>query len=322
MKTQRLGKSGPEISVLGLGCNGMSLQRPRNDDESIATIHAALDAGFNMLNTAEFYGMGHNESLIGRAIKGRRDKAFLSVKYGMMMSPTGHVLGLDGRPASVKNFASYSLQRLGVDVIDLYQPCRVDPAVPYEDTIGAVADLIKDGKVRFLGVSEVGASDLRRANSVYPVTALEIEYSLACRFIEREILPTARQLGIGIVAYRVLADGLLSGMLASEPTGRLVPPRLQGENFSHNIAIAGKLAGLAKIKGCTAAQMAVAWLVSRGGDIFPLIGMSRRSRLPENLQVLDIKLDTEELAQLENCFAPGAITGDRYPPFVQKFAAA
>lgn len=321
MQTRQLGKQGPMVSALGLGCNGMSLRRPHNDEESIATIQAALDAGFSLLNTADFYGMGHNETIIGRAIKGRRDQAFISVKCGMMMSPTSHVLGLDGRPAAVKNFASYSLQRLGVDVIDLYQPCRVDPAVPYEETIGAVADLIKDGKVRYLGVSEVGAEHLRRAHAVYPVSALEIEYSLACRFIESEILPAARELGISVIPYRALADGLLGGALKSEPVGRLVPPRLQGENFIHNVAVVAKFVEFAKAKGCTPAQLAVAWLLSRGDDIVPPVGMSTRARLPENLAVLDIQLDAADRAALDSMFAPGAIIGERYPALVQKFAA-
>lgn len=324
MRMKRLGKDGPQVAALGLGCGGMSMQKTRNDDESIATIQAVLDAGINFLDTADFYGMGHNESLIGRAIKGRRDQAFLSVKCGMMMSPSGAFLGLDGRPSAVKNFASYSLQRLGVDVIDLYQPGRPDPAVPYEETIGAIADLIQEGKVRFLGVSEVGADNLRRAHSVHPVTALEIEYSLACRFIEPEILPTARELGVAIVPYRVLADGILSGTLTGEPVGgdtRLLSPRLQGENLQHNIATASFLTKMAADKGHTPAQLAVAWLLTRGDDIVPLVGMSRRSRLSENLQILDINFSADELAALNRVFALGAIVGDRYPAFVQKFAA-
>ena len=325
MKSQTIGKRGPSISVLGLGCNGMSLQQPRNDDESIATIQAALDAGFNLLNTADFYGMGHNETIVGRAIRGRRDQAFVSVKCGFMMSPTRQVLGLDGRPASVKNFCSYSLQRLGVDVIDLYAPCRADPAVPYEDTIGAVADLINDGKVRYLGVSEVGAALLRRAHAVHPVTALEIEYSLACRFIEREILPVTRELGVGIIPYRVLADGLLSGAVTSEPTSphaHLTPPRLKGEHLQHNLGVVTALMNMANAKGCSPAQLAIAWLLTRGDDIFPIVGMSRRARLPDTLAVLDITLDAADLSALDEAFAPGAITGERYPAFVQKFAAA
>ena len=302
----------------------MSMQQLRNDDESIATIQAALDAGINFLNTADFYGMGHNESLVGRAIKGRREQAFLSVKCGMMMSPSGAFLGLDGRPNSVKNFASYSLQRLGVDVIDLYQPGRPDPSVPYEETIGAIADLIKEGKVRYLGISEVGADNLRRAHSVHPVSALEIEYSLASRFIEPEILPTARGLGIAIVPYRVLADGILSGAVKDEPVGgntRLLSPRLQGKNLKHNLAIVSFLKEMAADKGYTPAQLAVAWLCSRGDDIIPLVGMSRRSRLPDNLKIFDISFSADELAALDRAFAPGAIIGDRYPAFVQKFAA-
>jgi aryl-alcohol dehydrogenase-like predicted oxidoreductase len=325
MRMKRLGQDGPLVSAFGLGCGGMSPQkRPGGDEESIATIQAALDVGITLLNTADFYGMGHNESLIGRAIKGRRDQAFLSVKFGMLRSPSGAFLGIDGRPNSVKNFAAYSLQRLGVDVIDLYQPARPDPSVPYEETIGAIADLIKEGKVRYLGVSEVGADHVRRAHSVHPVTALEIEYSLACRFIEPEILPTARELGIAIVPYRVLADGLLTGLVTEETTQgdrHFLPPRLEGENLKHNIATAAFLTEMAADKGYTPAQLAVAWLLSRGDDMFPLVGMSRRSRLPENVAILDINFSSDELAALDRAFGPGKIIGDRYPAFVRKLAA-
>lgn len=324
MRMKHLGKDGPRVSALGLGCDGMSSKNPRDDDESIATIQAAMDAGINFLNTADFYGMGHNEMLIGRAIRGRRDQAFLSVKFGMMRSPSGAFLGLDGRPESVKNFASYSLQRLGVEVIDLYQAGRADPDVPYEETIGAISDLIEEGKVRYLAVSEVGAGCLRRAHAVHPVTALEIEYSLACRFIEPEILPAARELGVGIVPYRVLADGLLSGSVTEEPAASdvpFVPPRLQGENIEHNVATASFLKKMAADKGHTPAQLAVAWLLSRGEDIVPLVGMSRRSRLPENLETLDISFSADELSVLDQAFASGAVVGDRYPAFVQKYAA-
>ena len=237
------------------------------------------------------------------------------------MSPSGAFLGLDGRPNAIKNFASYSLQRLGVDVIDLYQPGRPDPAVPYEETIGAIADLIKEGKVRYLGISEVGAENLRRAHRIHPVTAIEIEYSLASRFIEAEILPTARELGIGIVPYRVLADGLLTGSVSEEPTGHLVAPRLQGENLKHNVTVIENFKKIAKQKGCSTSQLAIAWLLSRGTDVVPLVGMSRRSRLAENLSILEMELSPKELVELEQTFAPGAIIGDRYPSFVQKFAA-
>ena len=324
MITRKLGRDGPQVSALGLGCAGFSLP-PRNDDQSLATLRAALDSGINLLNTADFYGMGHNEMLIGQAIKGRRDEAFVSIKCGMMLSPSGGFLGLDGRPTAVKNFASYSLQRLGLDVIDLFQAGRPDPAVPYEETIGAIADLIAEGKVRYLGVSEVGAKNLRLAHSVHPVAALEIEYSLACRFIEAEILPTARELGIAIVAYRVLADGLLSGAVTGGPiTGKhhFIAPRLEGENLDRNVATCAFAVKMARDKGITPAQLAVSWLLSRGDDIIPLVGMSKVSRIAENLGILDVTFSPEELTALDIQFAPGAIVGDRYPAFVQKFAAS
>ena len=323
MIQKQLGKHGPQVSTLGLGSHS-AVNTPQSDVELVATIHAALDAGINFLNTADFYGMGHHESLIGRAIKERREEVFLSVKFGMMLSPSGGFLGLDGRPAAVKNFAAYSLQRLGVDVIDLYQPGRPDPAVPYEDTIGAIKELIQEGWVRYLGVSEVGADHLRRAYSVHPVTALEIEYSLAARFIEPEILPTARELGVGVVPYRVLADGLLSGALTREPergAGGFVAPRSQGENLEHNVKVAAFLQEMAADKGYTPAQLAVAWLLAQGDDIIPLVGMRRRSRLAENLAILDVQFSADELAALDRVFAPDAIVGDRYPAFVQQFAA-
>ncbi|WP_439685487.1 putative oxidoreductase [Cupriavidus oxalaticus] len=323
MKTISLGKNGPQISRLGFGSMQMASKMPHDDKECIATIQALMDAGVQFLDVADFYGMGRAESLIGQAIKGRREQAFLSVKCGAMFSPTGAFLGVDGRPKAVKNFASYSLQRLGVEVIDLYQACRVDPEVPYEETIGAIADLIQEGKVRHLGVSEVGAAHLRIAHGVHPVAALEIEYSLACRFIEAEILPTARELGIAVVPYRVLADGLLSGVTAEggSGNGHFAVPRLQGENLEHNLKPVAFLKELAAAKGYTPAQLAVAWLLSRGEDMVPLIGMSRRTRIPENLQTLDITFTAEELAALDKAFAPDAIMGDRYPPMVMKLAA-
>ncbi|WP_043588826.1 aldo/keto reductase [Geminisphaera colitermitum] len=320
--TKQLGKNGPRVSALGLGC--MSIQKSKDENESVGTIQAALDAGINFLDTGDFYGMGWSETLVGRALKGRRDQAFISVKCGAMFSPTGAFLGIDGRPNSIKNFATYSLQRLGVDVIDLYQPCRIDPTVPYEDTIGAIADLIKEGKVRYLGVSEVGAENLRRAHKIHPVSALEIEYSLACRFIEREILPTARELGVSVIPYRVLADGLLTGTLSTNnPTGdtHMLPPRLEAENLQHNLVPVAALKEMAARKNCTSAQLAVAWLLARGDDIIPIVGMSRRSRLPENLKTLEVQLTAADLAELDRIFGPGAIKGDRYPAFVQKFAA-
>lgn len=324
MRTTRLGPNGPQVSALGFGCSGLSQRRPRDDAEGLATLDAALDAGLTFLDTADFYGHGHNEALIGRALRGRRGAAFLSVKCGMMLSPSGAFLGLDGRPSAVKNFAGYSLQRLGVDVIDLYQAGRKDPAVPYEETIGAIADLITEGKVRYLGVSEIGADDLRRAHAVHPVTALEVEYSLASRFIEAEILPTARALGIGVVAYRVLADGLLTGALRPEPTGdegHLTPPRLLPPHRAPNVATVDTLRAMAAAKGVTPAQLAVAWVWTRGDDVVPLVGISRPARVADNLASLEVRFSGDELVMLERVFAPGAITGGRYPAFVERFAA-
>ena len=322
MKMRRLGSEGPLVSAIGLGCmrmsNIMGGSQPESDGdtdrESLATIEAALDAGITLLNTGDFYGMGHNETLVGKAIRKRRDQVFLSVKGGIQRTHTGAILGMDGRPNSIKNYVAYSLQRLGVDYIDLYQPARADPTVPYEETIGAVADLIGEGKVRYLGVSEIDANLLRRAHDTYPVTALEIEYSLASRFIEREVLPVARELGIAIAAYGVVTQGLLAGAMRDGTVdGKLAAsfPKFQGENLRKNLATVSVLEDLAQSKGCTPAQLAVAWILARGDDIVPLIGMSRRSRLAENLGALDIDLDADEVGTLDTAFAPGAIVGGR-----------
>ncbi|MCU1322994.1 MAG: hypothetical protein JWM43_2643 [Acidobacteriaceae bacterium] len=311
MEYRKLGKNGPSVSSLGLGCmrmSGVAGRRPSSgpdgDQESIATIRAALDAGINLLDTGDFYGMGHNELLVSKAIEGRRDQAFLSVKFGAQRSPSGAFLGADLRANSVKNFAAYSLQRLNVDVIDLYQPGRLDPSIPVEETIGAIADLIHDGKVRFLGLSEVSAEQLRKAHRVHPVAALQIEYSLASRFIEREILPTARELGIAIVAYNVTAQGLLTGGLSeSSAFGKA--------NLRQNLQTVSTLDVMAKAKGCTPTQLSIVWLLLRGDDVVPIVGMSRRSRLPENLAAIDIRLNADELALLDRAFTPGAIVGQR-----------
>jgi aryl-alcohol dehydrogenase-like predicted oxidoreductase len=281
MKTRQLGINGPLVSSFGLGCNGMSQKQPRDDSKSIYTIQSAIDAGINLLNTADFYGSGHNETLIGQAIKGRRDEVFLSVKCGVMLDPNMKFLGVDCRPEAVKNFALYTLQRLGTDVIDLYQPCRMDPNVPYDETIGAIKDLIDEGKVRYLGVSEVGSEQLRIANSIHPVTAIEIEYSLACRFIENDILPTALELGTGVIPYRVLGEGILSGSAhVAKPYGisafqrQMAPPRLEEDNYHHNMGVAQKLLPMAREKKVTPAQLAVAWLLAQGENIVPIVGMS------------------------------------------------
>jgi aryl-alcohol dehydrogenase-like predicted oxidoreductase len=322
MKTipkRNLGKNGPSVSTLGLGCMRMSNSfggQSKDEVESIETIQTALDNGINFINTGDFYGSGHNELLLGRALKGRRDQAVISVKFGLQMTPGGSISGLDLRPASIKNYIAYSLVRLGLETIDIYQPARLDPSVPIEDVIGTVADLIKEGKVRWLGMSEVNAEQLSKANSIYPVTALEIEYSLAKRQIESEILPKARELGIGIVAYGITAQGLLTGKVkapleSNDSRNRL--PRFQEVNLLKNLQKVEVLTTMANEKGYTPTQLAIAWLLTRGEDIMPLIGMSKRSRIPENLQALEIDFDEEELNKLNTTFALGAILGDSYP---------
>lgn len=325
MTLRRLGRNGPTVSALGLGCQ--TYGRNQGDAESqaaVRTIEAALDAGFSFLDTADFYGSGVSEMNVGRALRGRRDQAYLSVKFGAQVAPNGRIIGLDGRPNSVKNFAAYSLKRLGVDVIDLYQPGRADPDVPYEETIGAIAELIQEGKVRHLGVSEVGVDLLRRAHAVHPVTALEIEYSLASRFIEPQILPAARELGVGVVAYRILAEGLLTGAL---PQGQppqdahFLAPRMHGDNYARNMETVKALDVMAQDKGVSSAQLALAWVLSQGDDIVALAGISRQARIADNMASLDIVLTSDDLARLNQAFGPGAIIGERYPDAVLKWAA-
>lgn len=312
-----LSKNGPLVSKLGLGCMRMSSVwggSVNNESESIATIQMALDSGINFLNTGDFYGSGHNELLVGKAIKGRRDDAFISVKFGAIFYG-GQMLGLDLRPIAIKNFINYSLVRLGVDVIDLYQPCRLDNSVPVEDVIGTVAGLIKEGKVRYLGVSEITADQLRKANSVHPVTALEIGYSLADRQIESNLLPTAQELGIGVVAFANTAEGLLTGeMKAPLPANDYHHhfPRFQGDNLVKNLEKVEVLKQMAKNKGYTPAQLAIAWVNAQGDHIMPLVSMSRRSRLPENIQAMEIGFTPEEMHTLNTHFSPGAILGGTY----------
>ncbi|MDB5255892.1 MAG: aldo/keto reductase [Chitinophagaceae bacterium] len=312
-----LGKNGPLVSKLGLGCMRMSSVwgSPVNDEnESINTIQMALDSGINFLNTGDFYGSGHNELLVGKAIKGRRDDAFISVKFGAIFYG-GHMLGLDLRPTSIKNFINYSLVRLGIDTIDLYQPCRLDNSVPLEDVIGTIADLIKEGKVRHLGVSEITADQLRKANSIYPVTALEIGYSLADRQIESDLLPAAKELGIGVVAFANTAEGLLTGeMKAPLPAGDYHHhfSRFQGQNLISNLEKVEVLKQLAKEKGFTPTQLAIAWVNAQGDYVMPLVSMSRRSRLPENIQAMEIEFSPDEMNVLNTHFASGAILGGTY----------
>lgn len=312
-----LGQNGPLVSKLGLGCMRMSpvWGGPANDEsESIATIQTALDNGINFLNTGDFYGAGHNELLVGKAIRGRRDEAFISVKFGAVFY-NNQWLGLDLRPIAIKNFINYSLVRLGIDTIDLYQPCRLDGSVPVEDVIGTVADLIAEGKVRHLGVSEVTAAQLREAHSVHPVTALEIGYSLADRQIESDLLPTARELGIGVVAFANTAEGLLTGdMKAPLPAGSYQHhfSRFQGENLIKNLATVEVLKQMATERGYTPAQLAIAWVNVQGEHIMPLVSMSRRARLPKNMEAMGITFTTAEMEVLNTHFAPGAIVGGTY----------
>ena len=317
IKKIALGNNGPLVSKLGLGCMRMSSVwggSANDEGESIATIQSALDSGINFLNTGDFYGSGHNELLVGKAIKGRRDDAFISVKFGAIFYG-GQWLGLDLRPMAIKNFINYSLVRLGIDTIDLYQPCRLDNSVPIEDVIGTVADLIKEGKVRYLGVSEITAAQLRKAHSVHPVTALEIGYSLADRQIESNLLPTAKELGIGVVAFANTAEGLLTGeMKAPLPANdyHLHFSRFQGENLVKNLEKVELLKQMAKTKGLTPTQLAIAWVNAQGDHIMPLVSMSRRSRLPENIAAMGIEFTPEELNTLNTHFSPGAILGGTY----------
>jgi aryl-alcohol dehydrogenase-like predicted oxidoreductase len=317
IKKINLGKNGPLVSKLGLGCMRMSSVwgGPHNDEnESVATIQAALDNGINFLNTGDFYGSGHNELLVGKAIKGRRDDAFISVKFGAIFY-NGQWLGLDLRPIAIKNFINYSLTRLGIDTIDLYQPCRLDNSVPVEDVIGTVADLIKEGKVRHLGVSEITTDQLRKAHSVHPVTALEIGYSLADRQIESDLLPAAKELGIGVVAFANTAEGLLTGELKAPLAADDYHnhfSRFQGDNLIKNLEKVEVLKAMAKEKGLTPTQLAIAWVNAQGDHIMPLVSMSRRSRLPENIQAMEVVFTSEEMEILNIQFAPGAILGGTY----------
>lgn len=309
-----LGKNGPKVSALGLGCMGMSdVYGPTDESEGIATIHAALDAGINLLDTGDFYGMGHNEMLIRRAIEGRRDQVFLAVKFGALRGPDLAFNGLDLRPAAVKNFLAYTLRRLGTDHIDLYQPCRVDSQVPIEDTIGAIADMVKAGYVRHIGISEASAASLRRAHATHPLAALQIEYALVTRGIEESILPAARELGISVTAYGVLSRGLLSGSRIGGPGDyRAHLPRFTGENMQKNQKLVETLREISAGKNVTPVQIAVAWVLSRGTDIIPLIGARRRPQLADALGALDLKLTAQELAELEAAIPPDAVAGTRY----------
>lgn len=312
-----LGQNGPMVSKLGLGCMRMSpiWGGPANDEaESVATIRMALDNGINFLNTGDFYSSGHNELLVGKAIKGRRDDAFISVKFGAIFYGSQR-LGLDLRPIAIKNFINYSLVRLGIDSIDLYQPCRLDNSVPVEDVIGTIADLIKEGKVRYLGVSEITPEQLRKVHSIHPVTALEIGYSLADRQMENNVLPTAKELGIGIVAFANTGEGLLTGEMKAPLAAndyRNHFSRFQGNNLVKNLEKVELLTQMAREKAYTPTQLAIAWVNAQGDHIMPLVSMSRRSRIPENLQAMEIVFTPDEMNTLNTHFSQDAILGGTY----------
>ena len=314
-----LGKKGPAVSDIGLGCMGMSgMYGPADETESIATIHAALDAGITLLDTGDYYGMGHNEMLIGKAIEGRkRSDLLLSVKFGALRDPKGNWLGIDGRPAAMKTSLAYSLRRLKTDYIDIYRLGRVDPSVPIEETVGGMAEMVKEGYVRYIGLSEAGAETVRRAQRVHPIADLQIEYSLFSRGLESDILPVCRELGIGITAYGVLSRGLLSGHWSKDRAVtpgdfRQHGPRFTAGNVDKNLALVEKLRSVAKAKNITVAQLVIAWVLSRGEDIVPLVGARRRDRLTEALGALKIGFSTAELERIEQAVPAGSASGDRY----------
>jgi len=319
MKHRQLGKTGPSVSAFGLGCMGMSgMYGPADRKESIATIHAALDAGITLLDTGDFYGMGHNEMLIGEALKCvPRDKFVISVKFGALRDVAGGWSGIDTRPAAMKNFLAYSLQRLGLEYIDIYRPSRLDPQVPIEETVGAIADMVKAGYVRHIGLSEIGTETMRRAAAIHPICDLQIEYSLISRGIEDKILPTARELGIGITAYGVLSRGLISGhwQKGARAKGdfRGFSPRFQNENIDANLKLVDALRAVADTKGASVAQIAIAWVDARGDDIVPLIGARRREQLTEALGAANMTLTTEDMTVIEHTIPKNSAAGSRYP---------
>ncbi len=315
MIRRRLGANGPEVSALGLGCMGMTeVYGPADRDEAIATIHAALDAGISLFDTGDFYGMGANELLLGEALKGRRDKAFIQVKFGAQRDPSGAWIGYDARPAAVKTALAYTLKRLGTDHIDLYMPARRDPAAPLEDTVGAIAEMIGKGYVRHLGVSEVSPETIRAANAVHPVAALQYEYSVIERGAEQRQLPVLEEIGAGLTAYGVLSRGLLTGSARTPAPGdmRAHMPRFEPENRARNEPRVQAFAAVARDKGCTPVQLAVAWVLSRSPHVVPLIGARRRDQLQDALGALDVLLDAEDLRRIDEALPPGAIAGGRY----------
>ncbi|MEU4893404.1 aldo/keto reductase [Streptomyces sp. NPDC044780] len=320
MQTRTLGSTGPAVSALGLGAMGMSGAYGAADRaESIATVHAALESGVTLIDTGDFYATGHNELLLAEALRGRdRDSYQLSVKFGELMIPGAGFGGRDCRPEAVKNFLAHSLTRLGTDHIDIYRPARLDPAVPIEETVGAIKEMIDAGYVRHLGLSEVDAATIRRAHAVHPVADLQIEYSLVSRAVEADVLPTLRELGIGMTAYGVLSRGLISGHWSADHTAgpgdfRGMSPRFTRGNVEHNLALVAALRRIAEAKGCTVAQLAIAWVAAQGEGIVPLVGARTRERLAEALPAIELHLTADDLAEIEKAVPPGAARGDRYP---------